>query len=65
MHKDQPLHPFQHDYLSDYTHINPILLELTEYTSMLQVIEYGMKVCIVATVYDTKTVDTLEYLRKV
>ena len=40
-------------------------LEIAESIDMLRVLEYGIKVCLVVTKYQTHAVDTMEDLKKV
>lgn len=57
--------PFRRDYLLEYTRLEPTPLEKIESIDMLRVIENGMKVRMVPTLYSSQSVDTVEDLRKV
>ena len=57
--------PFQHDFLLQYTSMQPTPLEIAESIDMLRVIENGLKVKMVPTKFSTRAVDTVEDLRLV
>ena len=57
--------PFQHDFLLQYTAMQPTPLEIAESIDMLRVIENGLKVRMVPTEYSTRAVDTIEDLKLV
>jgi len=57
--------PFRRDYLLEYTRLEPTPLEKIESIDMLRVIENGMKVRMIPTLYSSQSVDTVEDLRKV
>ena len=57
--------PFQHDFLLQYTSMQPTPLEIAESIDMVRVIENGLKVKMVPTKYSTRAVDTFEDLKLV
>jgi len=57
--------PFRRDYLLEYTILEPTPLEKIESIDMLRIIENGMKIRMIPTLYSSQSVDTLEDLRKV
>ncbi|MFA6136937.1 MAG: 3-deoxy-manno-octulosonate cytidylyltransferase [Sulfurimonas sp.] len=57
--------PFTRDFLLEYNQIEPTPLEIIESVDMMRIIENGMKVKMVPTVYVTKAVDTKEDLDRV
>jgi 3-deoxy-manno-octulosonate cytidylyltransferase (CMP-KDO synthetase) len=50
--------PFRRDFLLDYTHMEPTPLEIVESVDMMRVLEHGLKVRMVPTSYNSKSVDT-------
>jgi len=65
MGKQVPIIPFNRDFLIKYNSMEPTPLEIAESVDMLRVLEYGFKVRMVTTKYDTHAVDTPEDLVKV
>jgi 3-deoxy-manno-octulosonate cytidylyltransferase (CMP-KDO synthetase) len=57
--------PFTRDFLLEYNEMEPTPLEIIESVDMMRIIENGMKVKMVPTVYKTKAVDTKEDLDRV
>ena len=57
--------PFRHDFLLDYTRMEPTPLEITESIDMLRILEHGKKVRMAPTKYQTHSVDTPDDLQKV
>ena len=60
--------PFRRDFLFEYTDLKPTPLEIAESIDMMRVLEYGMKVRMIPTKYQTHAVDTksdLAYVEKV
>ena len=57
--------PFRRDYLIEYTKLKPTPLEIVESVDMMRIIEHGMKVRMVPTIYDTQAVDTPDDLQRV
>ncbi len=57
--------PFRRDYLIEYTKLEPTPLEIVESIDMMRILEHGMKVRMVPTVYDTQAVDTPSDLLRV
>ena len=57
--------PFRREFLIEYTNLAPTPLEIIESIDMLRVLEHGMSVKMVRTIYDTHAVDTQEDLIKV
>jgi 3-deoxy-manno-octulosonate cytidylyltransferase (CMP-KDO synthetase) len=57
--------PFRRDYLIEYTKLEPTPLEIVESIDMMRILEHGMKVRMVPTIYDTKAVDTPADLERV
>jgi 3-deoxy-manno-octulosonate cytidylyltransferase (CMP-KDO synthetase) len=57
--------PFRRDFLIEFNSWKQTPLEIIESVDMLRVLEYGNKVKMVFTEYDTYSVDTLEDLKKV
>lgn len=57
--------PFRRDFLKQYTDLNPTPLEIAESVDMMRVIEYGLKVRMVPTKFNTHAVDTENDLHKV
>jgi 3-deoxy-manno-octulosonate cytidylyltransferase (CMP-KDO synthetase) len=56
---------FRRDFLYDYNNMESTPLEIAESVDMLRVLEYGLKVRMIPTKYQTHGVDTLEDLKKV
>jgi len=63
--KQVPIIPFRRDFLIKYNELKPTPLEIAESVDMLRILEYGMKILMVPTSYDTHAVDTIEDLNKV
>ena len=57
--------PFTRDFLLEYNQMEPTPLEIIESVDMMRIIENGMKVKMVPTIYVTKAVDTQEDLDRV
>jgi 3-deoxy-manno-octulosonate cytidylyltransferase (CMP-KDO synthetase) len=57
--------PFRRDYLLEYTNLPPTPLEIAESVDMNRVLEYGRKVRMVPTKFNTQSVDTPQDLEKV
>ena len=57
--------PFRRDFLIEYTKLSPTPLEEIESVDMMRVLEYGMKVRMVATQHASHAVDTRDDLIKV
>jgi 3-deoxy-manno-octulosonate cytidylyltransferase (CMP-KDO synthetase) len=57
--------PFRRDYLIEYTKLKPTPLEIVESIDMMRILEHGMSVRMVPTIYDTQAVDTPEDLQRV
>jgi len=57
--------PFKRDFLIEYTNLTPTPLEIAESIDMMRVIEYGLKVKMITTKYQTHSVDTPDDLKKV
>ena len=57
--------PFTRDFLLEYNEMEPTPLEIIESVDMMRIIENGMKVKMIPTVYETKAVDTPEDLERV
>jgi 3-deoxy-manno-octulosonate cytidylyltransferase (CMP-KDO synthetase) len=57
--------PFRRDYLIEYTKLEPTPLEIVESIDMMRILEHGMKVRMVPTIYDTQAVDTPSDLLRV
>jgi len=57
--------PFRRDFLIEYNELKPTPLEIAESVDMMRVLEYGMKVRMIPTNYNTHAVDTKEDLKKV
>lgn len=57
--------PFTRDFLLQYNTMEPTPLEIIESVDMMRILENGMKVKMVPTVYKTKAVDTKEDLARV
>lgn len=64
-HKQVCVIPFRRDFLLEYTRLAPTPLEEIESVDMMRVLEYGMKVKMIPTEYETHAVDTPEDLIKV
>jgi 3-deoxy-manno-octulosonate cytidylyltransferase (CMP-KDO synthetase) len=50
--------PFRRDFLLEYTRMVPTPLEIAESVDMMRVLEHGLKVRMVPTAYNSKSVDT-------
>jgi len=57
--------PFRREFLLRYTSLEPTPLEIAESVDMMRVLEYGQKVRMIPTFYNTHAVDTVEDLKKV
>ena len=57
--------PFRRDFLIEYNQLEPTPLEIAESVDMMRVLEHGMEVKMVPTIYNTHAVDTLDDLKKV
>lgn len=57
--------PFMRDFLLEYNEMEPTSLEIIESVDMMRIIENGMKVKMIPTVFETKAVDTQEDLNRV
>ncbi|MCX6077370.1 MAG: 3-deoxy-manno-octulosonate cytidylyltransferase [Campylobacterales bacterium] len=57
--------PFTRDFLLEYNEMEPRPLEIIESVDMMRIIENGMKVKMVPTIYKTKAVDTKDDLDRV
>ena len=57
--------PFRRDYLIEYTKLEPTPLEIAESVDMMRILEHGMKVRMVPTIFDTQAVDTPADLERV
>jgi 3-deoxy-manno-octulosonate cytidylyltransferase (CMP-KDO synthetase) len=57
--------PFRRDFLLEYTRMAPTPLEIAESVDMMRILEYGFKVRMIKTRYNTHAVDTPEDLRQV
>ena len=57
--------PFRRDFLLEYNQMESTPLEIIESVDMMRIIENGLKVKMVPTEYNTKSVDTKEDLEKV
>lgn len=65
MFKQVPIIPFRREFLLEYIKMSPTPLEIIESVDMMRIIENGLKVRMVITKYNTKSVDTKNDLRKV
>ena len=65
MKKQVCVKPFTRDFLLEFNEMAPTPLEIIESVDMMRIIENGMKVKMVPTIYETKAVDTKEDLEKV
>jgi 3-deoxy-manno-octulosonate cytidylyltransferase (CMP-KDO synthetase) len=50
--------PFRRDFLLEYTRMAPTPLEIAESVDMMRILEHGLKVRMVPTAHNTKSVDT-------
>lgn len=57
--------PFTRDFLLEYNEMEPTPLEIIESVDMMRILENGMKVKMIDTIYETKAVDTKEDLDRV
>ncbi len=57
--------PFARDFLIKFNELEPTPLEIIESVDMLRVLEYGYKVKMVLTKYETYSVDSMEDLKRV
>ena len=57
--------PFRREFLLRYISLEPTPLEIAESVDMMRVLEYGQKVRMIPTFYNTHAVDTVEDLKKV
>ena len=65
MYKQVCIIPFRRDFLIKFNEFAPTPLEIIESVDMLRVLEYGYRVKMVFSQYETYSVDTLEDLKKV
>lgn len=56
--------PFNRDFLLEYTKMDPTPLEIIESVDMMRILENGLKVKMVLTEFDTKSVDTVKDIEK-
>lgn len=57
--------PFRRNFLIEYTRMEPTPLEVAESVDMLRILEHGLKVRMVPTIYTTQAVDTSNDLEAV
>lgn len=57
--------PFKRDFLLKYNEMEPTPLEIIESVDMMRILENGLKVKMIQTIYKTKAVDTKEDLEQV
>jgi 3-deoxy-manno-octulosonate cytidylyltransferase (CMP-KDO synthetase) len=57
--------PFRRDFLLEYTNLEPTPLEIIESIDMMRVLEHGLKVHMVPTLYQSYAVDTEDDLARV
>lgn len=57
--------PFRRDFLLEYNTMEPTPLEIIESVDMMRILENGMNVKMVPTIFSTKAVDTIEDLKLV
>jgi len=57
--------PFRRDFLIEYNQLESTPLEIAESVDMMRILEHGMKVKMVPTIYNTHAVDTLDDLKTV
>lgn len=57
--------PFRRDFLIEYNQMEPTPLEIIESVDMMRILENGLKVKMVPTKYESKSVDTAEDLQQV
>lgn len=62
MYKQVCIIPFRRDFLLEYNKTEPTPLEIIESVDMMRILENGMKVRMIPTAFDTKSVDTKEDL---
>ncbi len=65
MYKQVCIIPFTREFLIKFNELEPTPLEVIESVDMLRIIEYGYKVRMVPTKYDTYSVDTIDDLKRV
>ena len=65
MYKQVCIIPFTREFLIKFNELEPTPLEVIESVDMLRIIEYGYKVRMVPTKYDTYSVDTTDDLKRV
>lgn len=65
MYKQVCIIPFRRDFLIEYNTMQQTSLEIIESVDMMRILENGMKVKMVPTMYESKSVDTLDDLRTV
>jgi len=63
--KQVPIIPFRREFLLEYIKMAPTPLEIIESIDMLRIIENGLKVKMVLTKYNTKSVDTKKDMERV
>ncbi len=57
--------PFRRDFLIEYNKMEPTPLEIIESVDMMRIVENGLKVKMIPTRFESKSVDTVEDLRSV
>lgn len=57
--------PFRRDFLIEYTQLDPTPLEIAESVDMMRVLEHGLQVRMVPTLFSSHAVDTPDDLQKV
>jgi 3-deoxy-manno-octulosonate cytidylyltransferase (CMP-KDO synthetase) len=65
MHKQVCIIPFRRDFLIKFNELTPTPLEIVESVDMMRILENGIKVKMILTKYETKSVDTKEDLELV
>ena len=65
MYKQVCIIPFRRDFLIKFNELAPTPLEIIESIDMLRILEYGYRVKMVFSQYETYSVDTVEDLKKV
>jgi 3-deoxy-manno-octulosonate cytidylyltransferase (CMP-KDO synthetase) len=65
MNKQVCIIPFTRNFLLEYTEMKPTPLEIVESIDMMRVLEYGLKVKMIPTNFQTRGVDTLEDLKNI
>ncbi len=57
--------PFRRDFLIEYNNMVPTPLEIIESVDMMRILEHGLKVKMIPTKFESKSVDTLDDLKQV